>query len=145
MTQLQTLSLHFLSPASRHSHIGISPLPRERVVLPALSHFKFRGTSEYLNNLVTRIDAPRLADIQVMFFNQLIFHISQLGRFIDRVEMQKSRRRVDIESFERPISICFTQPGAPTRLRLQVSCEELDWQLSSITQIWDQLSPSYSV
>ncbi len=144
MPQLQSLSLHFLSPASRPSHIGISPLPGERVALPALSHFSFRGTSEYLNKLVTRIDAPRLGDIQVMFFNQLIFHISQLGQFIDRIEMQKSHRRVDIESFERTISICFTRPGAPTRLKLQVSCDQLDWQLSSITQIWDQLSPPLS-
>jgi len=141
MTQLQSLSLHFLSPASHPSHIGISPLPGEFVVLPALSHFKFRGTSEYLNNLVTRIEAPRLGDIQVRFFNQLIFHIPQLGRFIDRIDMQKSHRQVDIVSSERSISICFTQPGAPTRLGLQVSCEQVDWQLSSITQICDQLSP----
>ncbi|KAH9066855.1 hypothetical protein EDB87DRAFT_1588593 [Lactarius vividus] len=144
MAQLQSLSLHFLSPASSPGHIGISPFPGERVVLPVLSYFKFRGTSEYLNDLVTRIDAPRLVDIQVRFFNQLIFHISQLVQFIDRIEMQKSHRRVDIVSFKHFVSICFTRPGAPTQLRLRVSCDQLDWQLSAITQIWDQLSPRLS-
>ncbi|KAH9058897.1 hypothetical protein EDB83DRAFT_2388206 [Lactarius deliciosus] len=140
MTQLQSLSLHFLSPTGT-SH---TPSPTERIVLPALSHFKFRGTSKYLNNFVSRIDAPRLGDIQVRFFHQLIFHIPQLGRFIDRIEMQKSHRRIDVVPSERSISICFTQPGSPTRLGLQISCEQLDWQLSSITQICDQLSPSLS-
>ncbi|KAH9167361.1 hypothetical protein EDB89DRAFT_2125335 [Lactarius sanguifluus] len=144
MTQLQSLSLHFPSPASCTGLIGASPLPVQRVVLPALSCFKFRGTSEYLNDLVTRIDAPGLVDIQVRFFNQLIFHILQFVQFIDRIETQKSHRRVDIVSFKHFISICFTRPGAPTRLKMRVSCEQLDWQLSVITQIWDQLSPLLS-
>ncbi|KAH8981059.1 hypothetical protein EDB92DRAFT_216609 [Lactarius akahatsu] len=142
-TQLQSLSLHFLSPTSI-SHPNHTPSPVERVVLPALFHFKFRGTSEYLNNFVTRIDAPRLGDIQVRFFNQLIFYIPQLGLFIDRIDMQKSHRRIDIVPSERSISICFTQPGSPTRFGLQISCEQLEWQLSSITQICDQLSPFLS-
>ncbi|KAH9000496.1 hypothetical protein EDB92DRAFT_1831646 [Lactarius akahatsu] len=142
MTQLQSLSLHFLS--SRTSHIGTSPLPGERVVLPPLSCLKFRGTSEYLNDLVTRIDAPGLVDIQVRFFNQLIFHILQFVQFIDRIETQKSHRRVDFVSFKHFISIYFTRPGAPTRLKMRVSCEQLDWQLSVITQIWDQLAPLLS-
>jgi len=142
MTQLQSLSLHFLSPTSCHSLVGVSPFSEERVVLPALFDFKFRGTSDYLNTLVTRIDTPRLADIQVRFFHQLIFDLSQLARFINRIDAQRSHRRVDVVSSERSISICFTQPGASNiRLGLQVSCEQLDWQLASITQFCDQFSP----
>ncbi|KAH9171624.1 hypothetical protein EDB89DRAFT_2229829 [Lactarius sanguifluus] len=156
-TQLQSLSLHFLSPSSRPSHVGISPLPGERIGLPALSRFKFQGTSEYLNDLVTRIDASRLGDIEVRFFNQLIFHISQLSCFINRIEMQKSCRRAEILSSEHSITITITQleDHAPShahftqlevrpsaRLTLQISCEQLDWQLSSMAQICDQLSSS---
>ncbi|KAH9059933.1 hypothetical protein EDB87DRAFT_679476 [Lactarius vividus] len=141
-TQLQHLLLHFLSPSSRPSHAGISPLPGERVVLPALSRFGFRGTSEYLNNFVTRIDSPHLWDIEIRLFNQLIFHISQLRYFIDRIEIQKSHCQADILSFKRAISIIFTQPEAHARLILQISCEQLDWQLSSMIQICDQISSS---
>ncbi|KAH9043484.1 hypothetical protein EDB83DRAFT_2407232 [Lactarius deliciosus] len=141
-TQLRFLSLHFLSPASRPSHTGISPLPGERIVLPALSRFKFQGTSEYLNNFVTRIDSPRLGDIEVRFFNQLIFHISQLRCFIERIDMQRSHCQADILSIEHAISITFTQPIADVRLKLQISCGELDWQLSSMAQICDQFSSS---
>ncbi|KAH9043485.1 hypothetical protein EDB83DRAFT_2407245, partial [Lactarius deliciosus] len=142
MIQLQSLSLHFLSPASRPSHAGISPLPGGRVVLPALSRFKFKGTSEYLNDLVTRVDAPRLEDIEVRFFNQLIFHISQLCCFVDRIEMQKSHRLADILPSEHAIVVVFGQPNARVWLRLQISCEQLDWQLSSVAQICDQFSSS---
>jgi hypothetical protein len=137
--------LHFLSPASRPSHVGLSPSLRERVVLPTLTHFKFRGASEYLNSLVTRIDTPGLVHVEVRFFNQLIFHLSQLGQFIDRIDVQKSHRRADIVFSGRAVSITFTQPGAPARLTLQISCEPLDWQLSSMAQMCDHLSHSYPV
>ena len=79
MTQLQSLSLHFLSPASFPTHIDRSPLPGEHVVLLALTQLKFQRVSEYLNGLVTRIDAFGLVDIEGRFFNQLIFQLSQLG------------------------------------------------------------------
>jgi hypothetical protein len=142
MTQLQYLSLHFRSPTSRPSRIGISPSPAEHVFLPALTNLKFRGTSEYLNSFVTRINAPRLRDIEVRLFNQLIFTISHLVRFIDQIEMQKSHRRADIQSSVDAISISFTQPGGLARFTLQISCEQLDWQLSSMVQICDQFASS---
>ena len=142
MTQLQSLSLHFVSPTSRPSYTGISPSPGERAMLPALTRLKFRGTSEYLNSFVTRIDAPRLGDIEVGFFNQLIFHISQLVRFISLMNIQKSHRRADILSSTHAISITFTQPNTHARFTLQISCEQLDWQLSSMAQICNQFSSS---
>ena len=141
-TQLQFLSLHFLSPTSRPSHIGIYPSPGERVVLPALSRLKFRGTSEYLNNLVTRINAPHLEYIEVGFFNQLVFNISQLVSFINQIESQRSHRQAEIRSSLHAISLTFTSPGTHPRFTLQVSCEDLDWQLSSMAQICDQFSTS---
>ena len=141
MTRLQSLSLHFLSPTSRPSHVGVQP-PGERIALPALTCLKFRGASEYLNDFVTRIDAARLKDTEVTFFNQLIFHISPLVRFIDQIEVQRSHREAVILSSGNAISLTFTQPGTYARFTLQVSCEHLDWQLSSMAQICDQFSTS---
>ncbi len=59
----------------------------------------------------------------------------QLGLFINCIETQRSPLRADILSSGDAISITFTQPGALTRLGLQILCEQLDWQLSSISQI----------
>ena len=139
MTQLQTLSLHFLSLPPRRKYPTLPPMPGDRVVLPVLTHFKYRGISKYLDILVARIDAPHLRDFDIRFFSQPTLDVSQLGGFITRVESWRSPLRADILSSRGAISISFTRPR-DTRLGLQISCEQLDWQLSSISQICDQFS-----
>jgi hypothetical protein len=140
MTQLQTVSLHFLSLPSRRNYLSLPPLPGDRVVLPALTCFKYRGISKYLDTLVARIDAPRLGDIDITFFSQPTLDASQLGQFINRIEILRLPLRADILSSGGAISITFSQPGTLTRLGLQISCEQLDWQLSSISQICHHFS-----
>ncbi|KAI9434181.1 hypothetical protein H4582DRAFT_2075482 [Lactarius indigo] len=141
MTQLEILSLHFLHLPPRRSYLSLPPPPGDRVDLPALTCFKYRGTSKYLDSLVARIDAPRLGDIDIKFFGQPTLDASQLGLFINRIEMQRSPLRAEILSSRDSISVTFTQPRVPsTRFGLQVSCEQLDWQLSSISQICDHFS-----
>ena len=135
MTQLQTLSLHFLSLPPRRSYLCLPPRPEDRVVLPALTCLKYRGISKYLDSLVARIDAPLLSGIDVTFFNQPTLDSSQLGLFIDRIEVQRSLRRADIVFSRGTISITLTQPGTLAKLGLKISCEQLDWQLSSICQV----------
>jgi hypothetical protein len=94
-----------------------------------------------LDSLVSRIDAPNLWDIDITFFGQPTMDAAQLGRFIDRIEMMNSHRRADILTSERAISVSFTQSNGPTRLELQIPCEQFDWQLFSMTQIINQFSP----
>jgi hypothetical protein len=138
---LKTLSLHFLSLPPRRNYLSF-PLPSgPRVVLPALTSFKYRGTSKYLDSLVAKIDAPRLKDIDITFSSQPTMDASQLGRFIERTDMQISLLQADIESSAHAISISFTDSSASTPLRLQILCKPLDWQLSSMAQICDQCSP----
>ncbi|KAH9178396.1 hypothetical protein EDB89DRAFT_1171618 [Lactarius sanguifluus] len=141
MTRLETLSLHFLSLPPRRNYLGLPPPPEDRVVLPALTRFKYRGISKYLDSLVGRIDAPRLEDINITFFNQPTLDASQLGLFIDRIETLRSPLRAEILSSGDSISVTFTRSEAlSTRLGLQVSCRQLDWQLSSISQICEPFS-----
>ena len=140
MTRLQTLSLHFLSFPPRRNYLSLPPLPGDRVVLPSLNRFKYRGISKYLDTLVARIDAPRLRDIDVRFFGQPFLDTSQLGLFINRIEILRSPLQAEILSFGGAISITFTHPKARIRLGLRISCEPLDWQLSSISQICDYFS-----
>ncbi|KAH9057894.1 hypothetical protein EDB87DRAFT_915041 [Lactarius vividus] len=140
MTQPETLSLHFLSLPPRRNYLRSPPPPGDRVVLPVLTRFKYRGISKYLDSLVAIIDAPRLGDIDVTFFNQPTLDALQLGLFVNRTEMRKSPLRAEIIFYVDSISITFTQPGAFTRLGLQISCEQLDWQLFSISQICDHFS-----
>jgi hypothetical protein len=70
MTQLRVISLYFLSLPRRRSYLSLPPPPGGRILLPALTRFKYRGTSKYLDCLVARIDAPHLEDIDITFFSQ---------------------------------------------------------------------------
>ena len=135
MTHLRSLSLYFLSHPPHPDHLDLPSSSKECVTLPALTSLKYRGGSRYLDNIVARIDAPCLEDVDVTFFYEPTFHVSQLGRFTERIELQRSVCQADIVSSHSTISILFTQPDAPTRLGLQISCEQLDLQLFLIGQI----------
>ena len=139
--QLEKISLHFLSLRTRQHYSLLFPAnPGHRIILPALTRLKYRGTSKYLDNFVARIDAPRLGDIDITFFSQPTVDALQLGRFIERIEVQTSLSQADVETSAHSVSICFSQPGGSTKVKVQISCEQLDWQLSSIAQICDQFS-----
>ena len=45
------------------------PPPRTRPILPRLTKIQFKGTSEYLEEILARIDAPRLVGLHITFFN----------------------------------------------------------------------------
>ncbi|KAH9169656.1 hypothetical protein EDB89DRAFT_1983538 [Lactarius sanguifluus] len=145
MTQLETLSLHFLTLPPRRN-LTVSSQSGERIVLPALTCLKYKGTSKYLDSLVARIDAPRLEDLGITFFNQPTMDASQLGRFIERTEIQMLFSRADIQTTAHTISICCSkpEPGTPShtlaQLGLQILCEQSDWQFSSIAQICNHFS-----
>jgi hypothetical protein len=144
MTQLRSLTLHLISFPRRRSYVGLPPPPGERIVLPALTGLKYRGISKYLDNLAARIDAPHLSDIDVTFFSQPTMDALQLSRFIERIEVQSvmSLSQAEVKTSEHAISISFINSRVSTPpLRLQISCRQLDWQLSCMAQVCDQFSP----
>jgi hypothetical protein len=117
-----------------------------RVVLPALTDFNFFGDSEYLEELVSRIDAP-LDYIAVTFFDQPVFDIPLLHDFIGRTKILNAPHRVDtsfsnfrsrISFFERRGDIDFKV------LYLEMPCSSytLDSQLSSFAQACGSLLSS---
>jgi hypothetical protein len=70
LQSLETLVMGFRSATSRPDRIhppSITP-----TVLPALTYFRFKGASEYLEDLVSRIDAPRLNQTVIAYLNQVV-------------------------------------------------------------------------
>ena len=140
--QLRSLTLHILSFPRRQSYLVLPPPSGERTVLAALTRLKYRGTSKYLDSFVGRIDAPRLGDIEITLFNQPTMDALQLGQFIQRTEIHTSLSHAEVETSAHAISISFTTDSDEyTPLRVQTSCKQLDWQLSCMAQICDQISP----
>ena len=140
-SQLRSLSLHFLSFPPRRTFVGLPPPGGHYIVLPALTSFKYRGISKYLDNFVARIGAPRLGDIDITLFSQPTMDVSQLGQFIERIGMNTTLSEVDIQASAHAIFIFFKNSSTSPPFRLQISCKQLDWQLSSMAQVCTKFSP----
>ena len=136
---LKSLTIGFESPLSRPDRESRHPFPTTRSVLPALTYFHFRGVSEYLEDVVARIDAPLLCSIDITFFNQLIFDIPQLSQFMERATKLKafnnSEACVGFDYF----AVWFGSPpwtrSFGKGFKLMISSTKLDWQLSSLAPV----------
>jgi len=110
-------------------------------VLPALTRLSFRGVSEYLEDLVSRIDTPALDELDIRFFMDLDFHIPQLYQLVARVEKIKQPNRAELLFDETVVKIHLRGQAS---LSLTIHCKELDYQVSSVTQVCRELSPYLS-
>jgi hypothetical protein len=138
LTQLEFLCLRFRSSRFRPDRASRF-LPRlTRTLLPALTYLDFKGVTEYLEDLVARIDVPLLGFTNIMFFNQLVFDIVEFPNFIYRTETFTVIDQADIVLNPYSIAITLSRKGATIDsipLRLEISCEHFDWQLSALAQV----------
>jgi hypothetical protein len=132
LTRLESLGSGFESPRSRPDRKTREPLPTH-TLLPILTRLRFNGVSEYLEELVARIDAPVLDNLTITFFHQLIFDSPHLSHFISRIPKFKANdeARVVFSSLDVTVTLPQTFDRA---LELRISCSQLDWQLSSVAQ-----------
>jgi len=94
MAQLNTLKICFLTPNSHERSVDSSPI--NRAILPAVAEFEIKGNCEYVEDLVSRFDAPALGQINVTFIKQPAFGIPRLARFIGRTKEAKSPHRKSV-------------------------------------------------
>ncbi len=133
LTRLKSLTLTFQSPRSRPvQEIRRPPLPT-RTLLPALTHFTFKGVSEYFEDLVARIDIPLLYNLNITFFHQLRFDIPQLAQFISRTPKFKESDLAYLHFFSGIVRLSMSSTDGV--LQLSISCRQRDWQISSIAQL----------
>ena len=143
-TNLKSLTIEFESPLSRPSHESRHPPPLTRIVFPALTHFQFKGVSEYIEDLVAQIDAPSLDSIWITFFHQLLFDIPQLAQFVRRTTRFQEPNEVHVDFDQHGVNVnslpsTWTKGG---KSGLRISCRELERQLSSLAQVFTSLFPS---
>jgi len=134
LNRLESLCLLFQSSRSRPDRESRPPLPRTRFVLPSLTHFQFRGASDYLEDFVARINAPLLDHLDIGFFHQLIFDTPQLVQFVSRTPRLEIYDEARVAFSEFGVEIRF-QPTADRGLRLEILCNQQNWQLSSLAQV----------
>jgi hypothetical protein len=136
LTRLISLSLKFHSPRSCPDRASRRPPPLTRSVLPTLISFSFKGVSEYLDDLVAGIDAPRLNNLSVTFFNQIVFDTPQSIQFISRTPRLKALKEARVAFGDYAASINLSsQTSGHGKLNVEILCGELDWQVSSLEQV----------
>ena len=141
LTKLEHLTLNFKFPHSRDESTNRYPPPLARVDLPALTELKFKGNSKYLEDIISRIDTPRLRYVEISFFNQLIFHTPHLRHFVGRTELFRASHSATA-LFERgSVQIRLFSRETINMVCVGISCEPLDWQPSSLTQVCNSFQP----
>lgn len=147
LARLETFDLGFLSPRSRPPRESRRPPRIAPAVLPALTRFSFRGVSEYVEDFVSRIDTPQLNFVYITFFNQLIFYISQLPHFANRVRKFEVLDQADVTFWDKSAEVVLSMKTGTVRHRrlvLKIPCTEADWQLSSLAQVCSLSLPPFS-
>jgi hypothetical protein len=148
LTSLGILRLGFQSPRSCPGWASRYPPPPTRFVLPVLTYFRFKGVSEYWDNLVARIDAPRLSSLDITFFNQIIFDTPQFIQFISRTPTLKALEKAIVTFMDGAAIVSLTSLASLHRgpeLSVRISSRELDWQVSSLEQVCTSSLPPLSV
>ncbi|KAH9960716.1 hypothetical protein BGW80DRAFT_1564229 [Lactifluus volemus] len=150
LTKLTFLSIGFDSPASRPDPGSRPPSSLTRLVLPALTHLRFFGASEYFEDLVARIDTPAIISVRTRFFNQLDFDIPHFVQFISRTQIPGSFEEARLCFVERIVYIYVGHRDLPggkafrIDLSITISCHALDWQVAGVAQICSKISPFLS-
>jgi len=150
MTRLKTLYLSFRSPRS-HPDPENRPLPPPtRFILTALTEFVFQGVYEYSEDLLARIDAPRLYDLNIVFLIDPNFDLPQLHRLISHADEFKAFDRAEVLIFDHLIQLkLYPKTGVVdhrSQLDLEIicGCGELDHRISSLAQVCSSSFPLIS-
>ncbi len=142
LSSLQILHLHFQSPQSRPDWESRRPPPSKRFVIPTFEKFIFKGAIEYLEDLVTYIDAPQLDNLLITFLNRIDFDGPRLAQFISRTPIRRDRD-AHVEFDDSTASVRLPSPSKD--FAIEISCKEPDWQLSSVAQVCNSCLPPLSM
>ena len=150
--QLEMLLIFFYFPVSNRDvewQLMRTPI-MTHVTLPNLRVFAFQAVSAYSEAVLSRITAPRLEDFQICYFKQLTFSVPQLLQFMGRTENIRFDRakfnfyseRVYVEVYHAGTD--SEMPAPADAFSVNVECWHLDWQVSSVAQIFNTLSQMFS-
>ncbi|KAH9956560.1 hypothetical protein BGW80DRAFT_1257640 [Lactifluus volemus] len=126
------------------------PPPVTRALLPALTYFQFRGVSEYLEDLLSRIDAPQLKRFSAQLFGPHI-NIRQVIRVSQSLTLRPFKRaHVHLGPYDANITLYESESvdeladSAPFYLVIMEDEDVPGQQVLSMAQICTQSLPILS-
>jgi hypothetical protein len=148
MPQLEMLLIffHFAVPSHDVERQLMRTPIMPHVTLPNLRSFTFQAVSAYSEAVLSRITASHLEDIQICYPKQLTFSVPELLQFMGRTENLRFDRAKFYFSSERVyVAANPLETNMPEdALSINVDCWHLDWQVSSMAQIFNALSQIFS-
>ena len=152
MPQLETLVItFFFSVPNRDVERQLMNRPIiTHITLPNLRFLVLKGGSAYAEAVVNRITAPHLRKLDIWFFKQLTFSVPSLLQFIntaanlrfDSAIFEFSRHSVYVGVYLREEIEIARIKMIP--LLIVVLCQHLDWQVSSVAQIFDSIGQIFT-
>jgi hypothetical protein len=134
LTKLETLLLLFESRESFPVREHRPPPPPTRALLPTLTELIFHGISEYVEDLVARIDTPLLDDLKMTLFHQFIPDTAQLSQFINRTPKLKAHKVAELAFYNSGVHLILQREFEDLK-GLGISYKAVDWQVSAMAQI----------
>ena len=138
LTRLEFLRLGFDSRRTRPEWERRHTSSSTCALLPSLTSFTFEGVSEYLEDIVDKIDLPLLDSLTITFFHEPIFDTPRLAQFISRIPKLKTFNKAKLRlgkwnTFVEVSSLSKTTTNA--FLKLEDSYESPDFLLSPLVQL----------
>jgi hypothetical protein len=144
MPQLEILSISFFFSVPNgdvERQLMHTPI-MTHITLPNLRYFAFRAVSAYTEAVLSRITASRLENVRIYYPKQLTFSVPELVQFMGRTE----NLRFDHAMFKFMSGQVYVKFN-PAKIdmpvdafSINVHCWHLDWQVSSVAQIFNALS-----
>jgi len=146
LPHLKTFDIGFRSPVSKRDierQLLQSPI-MVLVTLPNLYHFAFDGVSIYLEALLPHMTTPVLETLIVQFFNQLTFSVPRLLQFMTTADNFRFNSVRLLFHHKAVVVFVYPNVSVGTKFYVTIYCEHLDWQVASMAQIFNVLSPLFS-
>ena len=149
LTRLESLSFTFQSPEDLPDRAIRIPPPHMRTLLPALTDLCFKGSSEYMEDLVAQIDTPLLESVQITLFNLEVLEVSELAKFIHRTDKLSLPHQAELTFISDHISITLSPKlllgkNGPKTLKLKLASHESAFRLSYVAQFCASCLPTLS-
>jgi hypothetical protein len=116
------------------------------VTLPNLRSFTLQTVSAYSEAVLSRITASRLENFQICYLKQLTYSVPELVQFMGRTENLRFDRAIFEFLSERVyVAVNPTETNMPEdAFSINLDCWHLNWQVSSVAQIFNALSQIFS-
>ena len=144
LINLECFRLHFLYPPPRRTALETRRFPT-RSILPSLTKILLRASSEYLEAILARIDAPQIDELRITFFNQTVFDTPKLFQLINRTPRLRTPEKGHIDLYPRTVTVGFPRQTFDYGvLEMEILCAVSEWQLSSLEQVCTSSLPPVS-